>query len=73
MKGFQERLRNMRTAVQPKLSQAKIARELGIKQGGYSKYERRPGSSIPVYLIPEFLRLTGGELTDLFFGKRPRR
>lgn len=66
---FQPRLRAARE--QAGLSQAGMAKGLGIGLNAYKKMEWRDTSAFPLYLVPDLVRLTGRPF-DYWLGPDPR-
>lgn len=56
-KSFQERLAETRN--QLKWNYGQMAHALRIKEDAYKKYEKRPGSKFPLYLLPRLIYVTG--------------
>lgn len=54
---FQERLK--RTREELDMTQAQMASHLRIPKETYKKYESRPRSSLPLYLLPRLVFVTG--------------
>ena len=53
---FQERLRRARTEMG--WSQPRMAAALGLKIDAYKKYETRPRSAFPLFLLPKLVVIT---------------
>jgi transcriptional regulator with XRE-family HTH domain len=53
---FQERLRRIRTDMG--WSQPRMAAALGLGLDAYKKYEKRPRSAFPLFLLPKLVLIT---------------
>jgi transcriptional regulator with XRE-family HTH domain len=69
MRAYQERIAHLRRM--RGLTQAEMARALGISLDRYKKYEIR--SALPIYLIERFARVVGHDIGYIVTGKRPDR
>lgn len=58
---FQARLRQAREG-ELRWSQDLMARRLGISRGAYIRYENRPSSAFPIFLLPSLAQLTNKPL-----------
>lgn len=63
---FQERLKRAR--VERNMTQKELATALGLPKNTYKKYEARPGSSFPLYLLPRLSVLLGRPLEFWIYG-----
>lgn len=68
---FGARLRQLRSAKE--WTQDQMAEALGIPKDRYAKYENRPKSAMPAYLIPQFARIVGHDIEYVLTGKRNLR
>lgn len=55
-RAFKKRLLETRTELE--FGHKRMAAELGIKEAAYQKYETRPGSHFPLYLLPRLVSFT---------------
>jgi len=63
---FQARLR--RTRKDMNLSQKEFGERLGLKEAAYQKYETRPRSKFPLYLLPKLIVETERSYSYWCFG-----
>ena len=63
---FQARLRRTREAM--KLTQEEFGKRLGLKAATYQKYETRPRSKFPLYLLPKLIVETERSYSYWCFG-----
>lgn len=66
---FQARLR--RTRVERNMSQRQMAASLDMPKTTYQKYETRPGSSFPPYLLPKLSEILDRPLGYWIYGHEP--
>lgn len=53
---FQKRLKE--TRLERQMTHGQMAHALRIKEDAYKKYENRPGSAFPIYLLPRLVFIT---------------
>lgn len=66
---FQERLKATRDQ-DMKFTHSQMAHALGIEKDAYKKYENRPRSAFPLYLLPRLI-FVSGKPYSYWLGGRP--
>lgn len=66
IEAFQERL--VRARLERGLTQQQLALSLGLKKSTYKKYEARPRSSFPLYLLPKLSIILGRPVEYWVYG-----